>query len=519
MEQVNKDNFTTGVFWKLCEQFGPSLVSLVLSIVLARLLSPEDFGILATAMIFINLCDILVQNGFCTALVQSKEFIKMDYSVAMTLSVILSIVLYIIIFFTSPLVAKFYQIDKLTNLLRVLGTLVLFNGVAAIINAFITKLFKFKLMFITHMISSILSGVAGILMAYFGLGIWALVVQKISQQIIFIAILSILLKWDYRPKYDSATAKRLLDYGMKILGGSVVAFISDNSYSIAIGKKYSSSDLGLLTKAETLPNALILVASNSLAGVVLPTIATYQDDKEKILTSTRRIIKVASYLIFPMVVGMFAVAGPLIRVLFGAAYDGGAPLLRAISLFFITVPTLLICGSVLKAIGKSKLYMWSEIMKMILTLTLVLVCTLVFDIKLIYFILIKGIISVFMVVFTIFFTRKYFGYGYRKHIVDILPAVLLSAAMFLSVWGISFVLTSLPTIVTLIIEVAVGVVVYVGLSYLFKVNSFFDVLAIVKNLLIKVKNSFSHRNKIVEQKEASLVNNENENKEEGENDE
>lgn len=504
MKQVNKEDFTTGVFWKLCEQFGPSIVSLILSIVLARLLSPNDYGVLATAMIVVNFCDILVQNGFCTALIQSKgEVNKSDYSTAMTLSVIMSILLYFIVFFLSPFIAKFYKEESLTLLLRVLGTLVFFNGIAAIMNAYITKLFKFRMMFIVHMISSVSSGVLGIFMAYYGFGVWSLVAQKMFQQALFIVILAVLLKWDFRPHYDKIRAKGILNYGIKILTGSIIAFISDNSYGVAIGKKYSPSDLGLLTKAETLPTSLIIVASNSLSGVVLPTVATYQDDKEKILNSTRRIIKVATYLIFPMVVGMFSVARPMIRVLFGAAYDGGAPLLQALSLFFITVPTLLICGAVLKAIGKSKLYMWSEIIKMIMTIIMVVSCVVFWTIPLFYLVLIKGVISCFMIVFTIFFTKKYFNYGYLKHIKDILPAVLLSGCMYLSIWGISFALMSLPEIVVLIIEVLLGVIVYVGLSLIFRIQSFYDIFKIVKDLLIKIfgsKHKKENKENLLQQK-------------------
>lgn len=486
MDRPNKDLFTTSVFWKLCEQFGPSIVSLVLSIILARLLSVEDYGIIAIAMVFVAFCDILVQNGFCTSLIQNKDAQLKDYYVAMTLSFFVAVVLYVIIFFCAPLIAAYYQQSSLTDILRILGLLVFLNGIAAVLNAYITKAFRFKLMFIVHMISSVASGIIGVVFAYLGYGAWALVIQRLVMQVIFIVILSILLKWNYRPRFDKQSAKQMLGYGIKILGGSMVAFISDNTYSLVVGRKYSTDDVGYISKADQLPTSSILVASNSLAGVLLPTISSIQEDKTAVQSALRRVIRIETYAIFPMVVGLFFVANPLITVMFTEKFIACAPILQALCLFYLTVPTLLACSSVIKGIGKSRLYMWSEIIKMVVTISSVLILTVLFTIELKWLVLVKGIISLLMCLWTLIFTKKYFGYGILKHCADILPALLLSAVMGLAIWGISFALVSLPSILVLIIEVVLGVAVYVGLSILVKNKSFFEILDIIKSLAGKV---------------------------------
>lgn len=492
MATVTKEKFTSGVIWKLGEQFGPSIVSLILSMVLARILSPEDYSIIAIANVFIAFSDILVQSGFCESLIQKKDVDKNDYSTATSISMMIATVLYIVVFFTSPYIAKFYDMPDLDRILKVLGVLVFVNGLSAVMNAYIVRNFKFRLLFVVHMASSLISAVVGIASAYSGCGVWALVIQKLVQQGVFLIVLAIVLKWRFVPRLSKSSAKSLIKYGANILGGAIIAFVSDNSYSVAIGRTYPEASVGYLSKADQLPQALIISSSSSLSSVTLPTMVSIRENgKDAVCAAYRKIMKTISYIIFPLIVGMFAVADNLITVLFTDKFIACVPLLRALCLFYITVPFLMSANAAIKAMGKSKIYILSELLKMVMTVSLVAAFCFAVTIELHWLVLIKGCISVFMCAWTLVFTKRYFGYGPLKHIIDIFPAVLLSAVMGVCAYAIGLPMRSISPIVGLIVQVVTGVAVYIGLSLIatkfWKFTGFTNAWGILKSMFSKLK--------------------------------
>lgn len=482
MKQVTGQKFINSLIWRLLEQYSAQGITLVLTIILTRILNPSDYGIIALTMIFIAFSDILTKDGFIVALVQKKDVEETDYSTAAIISLLVSFTLYFIIFIISPYVSIFYAEESLTKVLRVLTLVIFANAFGAILSAKAVRAMNFKLLFITRVVSSIISGIVGICMALTGYGVWSLVMQILLQQIIYDIILVFSLKWKVIFSYSIEKAKMLTSFGSKITIGSLIAFFSDSIYGVIIGRNYSTKDLGYFNQGDKLPQALVLNVSSAIAGVVLPTLSSYQDDIAMVKNITRRVVRTSCYMIFPLCFGLVVTARSVVTILFTSKWLFSVPILQLLCIFYLTTPILLICSQVFFVIGQSKLKMHLETVKMCITLSTVLILITLFRINIYFFTALKGIISITMVVIVSFFTKKYINYSLMEQMADMGIPFIMSAIMALCVAFIPR--AGFNVYVTAIIQVIAGAGIYLLLSLLLKEKGFYDILSIISRSLV-----------------------------------
>ena len=316
MEKITKHKFSSSLIWKITEQLLSASITLMLTMILARILSPKEFGVITLAVVFVSFSEIFIQAGFNTALIKKTDSDWLDYSTALVLSMSLAVLLYSTVYFFAPAASVYYNIKELTIVLRTIALVIFFNGINTILIAKNVSLMNFRFLFYVNITSSLLSGVVGIVLALLKYGIWALVFQKLLQQVALSFFLSIFYNWGNGFSFSKQRMKYLLSFSSKVLLGHFIAFVSDNIYSTVIGKIYSTEELGYYDKADTIPKSLVLNLVTALMSVSLPTFSSYQCNTLEMKRVTRKVVKMATYIIFPVIFGIYATANQLVVVLF-----------------------------------------------------------------------------------------------------------------------------------------------------------------------------------------------------------
>lgn len=480
MRKRKKENTIAGsLAWKFSERVLSQGVSFVISLVLARLLSPDDYGIIALVLVFINLASVFINSGFSTSLVQKKDADEVDFSTIFYCSSVCSIIIYCVIFLTSPLIASFYEIPELTSVLRVFALQVPLSVYNSIQNAYISKKMIFEKSFAATLIATIISGGIGILMALMGCGVWALVAQSMSMVVASTIVLMFMVPWYPCLKFSWKSARSMMQYGSKILFADLSGTFFGEVRSLIVGKVYTSADLAYYTKGQQVPTLITNNLSATIISVLFPAIANISDDISKVKEFTRRSVQIMSYVMFPVLFGLAAVMEPLVVLVYTDKWRECIPfgqlLCIGLSLGMIGIISL----QTLKAIGRSDVVLGLEIWK-----KPVYVILLVIGVKISVL-----AVAITMVVYEVYGLsinmiqmNKYVNYKLKEQLKDILPQLLISTVMAVVVYMIpSF--DSL--LLTLGLKVSVGIVVYLLQSVLFKIHAFRIVIDMAKEMMKK----------------------------------
>lgn len=478
---LKKSTFT-GILWKLAERVGTQAVSLIVSIVLARLLTAEDYGVVGIVTIFFNLANVLITSGFNTALIQKKDADEEDYSSVLYLTLAASMLLYIILFFTAPLIAAAYSMPVLVSVLRVMGITVIINGVMSVVSAYVSSQLKFRKFFFSTIGGILVSAVVGIVMALRGFGPWALVAQQMTSTIIGTVILLLTSKIKFVLRFSVQKIKGLFSYGWKILVSGIISTAYEETNPLIIGLRFSGADLSYYTKGRNFPALISNSVSDSLAAVLFPVISKVQDDMEAVLRYTRRFIRVSSYLIFPIMFGFIAVSDNFVRVVLTEKW---LPASIYIQIFCLSYMFMMIQNGnlqAIRAIGRSDIILILEIVKKSLYFIVILLFVLFSDKP--------ELLAVAMVINTLLATlintfpnRRLIGYRYRMQIADLLPNFILALVMGAVVYSMNFI--EMNTFLLLILQLIAGVGIYLALSILTKNESFSYLLGYLKGFISK----------------------------------
>lgn len=465
----DKGIIVKSLFFKFMERCGHQGVAFVIQIVLARLLDPTDYGVLTLLTVFINISQVFVQSGFNTALIQRKDVTEKDYSTVFWVSLSIAVFLYGILFASAPLIASFYDVPILKDVLRVLALILIPGAFNSIQNARIAKNMQFKKLMYCTLTSVILSGTVGIVMAYMGFGVWALVGQQLSNQILICIIMMIVVKWRPRFVFESQRLKLLFSFGWKLLCSSLIDTIYNNLRSLVIGKKYDSGTLGYYNRGKQFPELFVNNINGSIQSVMLPALSKQQDNKERMKSMMRRSIVTSSFVVFPICMGLAVVAEPLITLLLTEKWLPAVPYMRIYCFTFSFNPVHTSNLQALNAQGRSDKFLQLELIKKSYGLAVLLFTLFCFDSPIA--IAIGGsfttLISCFVNASP---NKKFLNYSYLEQMKDILPSFCISVLMGAIVYCVTFLkLSALPT---LIIQMAVGIVIYPLLAWLFKLECF-----------------------------------------------
>jgi len=472
--------------WKFLERIGSQLVSFIVSIILARLLLPKDYGVIAVVTIFVTIADVFVNVGLGSALIQKKEVDELDYSSAFMCNLGLGTLLYILIFFCSPLIAKWFEMPELVSITRVLGTQVIFASVLSIQNSYISKNRLFKKNFLATLFATIFSAILGIAMAYLKFGVWALVAQQLSLSLLSIVCLTISLKWFPKFNVSFKRIKTLLPFGFKILATGLIDVGVRETRQIIVGKKYTASDLAYYNKGANFPQLIVANLNMPLRAVLFPSMADLQDKKEQLLNTTRTAIRFLAFLYFPMMAGLAIIAKPFISLLLT---DAWLPCVLYLQVYCFEYATWSLQGPVecmLKGLGAGSLILVSEIIRKSGALLIVFVAM--------FFGMEAMAIAVLATAFLNDFVYRCAGkiaisYSFKEQVKDICGPILLTIAMTCAVYPLKFILFNNWAL--LFSQVILAIVVYIGLAYITKNRELCVGLSIVKKLFKKSnKNKF-----------------------------
>lgn len=474
MDSLKKTTFK-GIFWKTAERLGAQGVSFIVSIVLARLLSPEDYGVIALISIFITISNVFILSGLGTALIQKKDADDLDFSSVFFCSIFISVIAYMLLFLCAPRIASFYDEPVLIPVIRVLGIGLLFTGINSVQNAYISKTMQFKKFFFATLGGTLVSAVVGIFLAIKGFGVWALVFQQLTNTTIDTIILWLTVKWRPKFKFSLARLKTLYAFGWKMLATSLMQTIYSNVYGLIIGKVYDSTWLGLYNKGNNFPNLIVSNIVSPIQSVLLPAMSSQQDDKVKIKNIIRQSVKMCSFVFFPVLIGMAAVSDALVGILLTDKWNSCIPFLQISCITLAFLPIQIANIQAIGAIGRGDIYLKLEIIKEIIGYIL-LVISIPFGI---YAMVIgKAIQSFLAFLINAYPNRKLFDYSVGEQLKDIFPAFLLSIIMGIIVTFIR--MFDLNDMVTLIIQMICGGIIYVGLSCVIKLDSMYYVFNMIK---------------------------------------
>lgn len=480
IESINKTTAVKNSVWKLIESFSSKGISMVVSIILARLIAPEVFGIIALTSILLNLTDILIQAGFSTTLIRKESVNDEDYSTVLGISIISSTVLYLIIFINAPVIAGIYKTPQLTPVLRVISLMLFCQAFAAVRTAAVARAMMFKTLFFCTIISNIISGVLGIVLALLGFDVWALVAHHLCQQIVLTVLLFVTVHIKFKFKISKRSVQEIMPPSLQILSSSLLSFFGDSLYSVAIGKVYSMEDLGYYDKGSLFPRSFSLYTFSAVSSVFLPVFSSYQNDFSKLNEIFRRVLNVSCFVIIPMMAGLAMVAEPLVLVVLTDKWLPAVGILRWNCLYYAAIPVFLANVQLHFAIGKNETRIKTEMIR--ISLMILMFIGLMFARASITTIVaaLAGI-QIVITAFIMFETRRATGYRVLDTIKDIIPTIVSAALMCVAVYYVSYL--SFSDLILLILEVFVGVLVYWLASVFLKNKAYQECLGIVKSII------------------------------------
>ena len=466
--------------FKFLERAGYQGIAFIVQLVLANILGPGKYGTLTLLTIFISVSQVFVQSGLNTALIQRKDVTEKDYSSIFYVSLFISVVLYGVLFLAAPFIAAFYEMPQLKNLLRVLALVLIPGAFNSIQNAKVAREMRFKELMYCTLGSVIISGLIGIYMAIRGYGVWALVGQQLSSRVSVCILLLLIVKWRPQRVLEWDRVKVLFSFGWKLLVSGLIDVLYRELQNLVIGKKYKEEQLGYCNRGKQFPEIIINNINGSIQSVMLPALSKHNGDNDKIKSMMRRSIVTSSFLIFPVCMGIAVVASPMIHLLLGDEWMPCVPFLQAYCFVYAFWPIHTANLQAINAQGRSDMFLKLEFIKKaygILTLIFTLwkfntpmaivlgqCCT--------------TVVSCFVNTAP---NKMLLKYGYKEQMKDILPSFGIAAAMGIVVYAIN--LLHLNDILTLLIQIPLGVITYVGLAKIFKLECFDYILNMGKKFL------------------------------------
>lgn len=484
----DKKTIVSSLIWKLLERIGVQGVQFIVAIVLARLLLPSDYGAITMITIFIALSDNLIQSGFSTSLIQKKNADELDFSSVFYITLLIALVLYLILFFTAPIIANFYNMPIIKNVLRVLSINLFIGAINSVQNAKIARDMKFRKLFTSSLFAVFASGFAGIFLAYKGYGVWALVAQQIVNQFISTIVLWFISGWKPKLMFSFERVKGLFSFGWKMMVSHAIDNLYRNLYNLVIGKVFNSETLGLYNKGEQFPKLISVNVDGAIGSVMLPAYSKEQDRKDKLKKLVKRTITTSSLLMFPMMAGLAATAPSIVLILLTSKWNGCVIYMQIMCIIYALYSLNTANLHAIKAVGKSDYYLKLEITKKVIGVIAV-VATVRYGIM--CMVIVQVLVNILYTIINMIPGKKLLNYNLLEQIKDIMPSLLISLFMYFVVS--LFNLLVINVYLKLFIQIIIGLAIYICLNIIFKIESYYYVLNTIKGFFSNKK----HKTQII----------------------
>lgn len=476
MKNNLREKVFSSLIWKFLERGGTQGIQFILQLFLARLLTPKDYGTVALITVFIAVSTVFVQSGFNTALIQKKDIDEEDISSVFYISLFIAIIMYIILWIFAPTIANFYRILELTSIVRVMGLVLFLNTFNSIQNAIVSRNMEFKRLFYSSLGAIIISGILGIILAYRGFGVWSLVYQQLMNQFSICIILWFTVKWRPKLLFSIKKVKKLFSFGGKLLCSSLIDTVYRELVNLIVGKVYSPDMLGYYNRGDQFPKVIVSNFNGSIQSVIFPALASVQHDKVRVKEIMRRAIMMSSYIIFPAMVGLIVISESMIKLVLTERWLPCVPYLRIFCLSYALWPIHTANLQAINAIGRSDIFLKLEITKKIIGVSIIIITSRYSPYIMASGTVFSGIISSFINSYP---NKKLLNYSYMEQMKDIIPSLFISMIMGILVYLIQ--LLKYNDILTILLQIIFGGIIYIILSHIFKNESFLYLLNIVKN--------------------------------------
>ncbi len=464
-----------GLIWNAVERLVTNGIQFVLTVILARLLSPDDYGIIAMPAIFLAFAQVLIDSGFANALIRKPDLNEKDLSTAFYFNIFVGLSSYLILFCASPLIADFFNTPILSKLLKVTALVVFLNSLGIVQQAILTKKMDFKTQALVSAISTFLSGAIGVWMAYNGYGVWSLVFQQVSAAFIRVILLWSFGHWHPLKIWSKESFKYLWSFGNKVVIIGFLDTIFNNIYSFVIGKMYNAKDLGNYTRAQQFADLPVNNLSGIIQRVTLPLLSEIQEDNDRLSSIYLRIIRMTALLIVPLMLGLAAMASPLIIALLGDEWIGCVLLFQILCIARIWTPFNSINGNLLQVKGRTDLQLNLEIAKKIV-ITIVLACTMYGGV--VWLVIGFAICTMIAFIINTYYTKRLIGVSFFKQLKAIIPSLVISFLMAMLIILINKIIDNLY--LKILTDILVGCLIYFSLSYLLEKESLEELKTLIK---------------------------------------
>jgi len=474
---------TKGVRWSFADNVINQGVAFIVGIVLARILSPDEYGLIGIITIFITVSNSIIDSGFSSALIRKTDIKDEDYSTVFISNLVISIVLFLVLFFSAPLIARFFAREELVALTKVMASVLIINALGIVQRSILSKRIDFKTQAIVSLISSISSGIIGIVMAIKGFGVWSLVGQQLSRQLLNTIFLWVFNFWFPKLKFSIKSFKELFSFGSKLMLSGIINTVWTQLYNVVIGRFYSSATLGQFTKAQQFSNMF----SSNITGVVqrvsYPALSSIQNDRERLKAAYQKVIKVTMLLTCCCMIGLAAVAKPLVLVLIGEQWLPCVPFLQLICFEMMLYPLHALNLNMLEVQGRSDLFLKLEIIKKFVAVVPLLLGIFIN----IYWMLGCGIFAGFFAYYlNAYYSGTMIGYSFKEQIKDVLPSFSIAFGMGLLVFPLS--LLNVSPFIILPIQIILGILLVMVFCKITKLAEYEETKVLIIEALGKVVN-------------------------------
>lgn len=477
-----KNKTVKGVGWSAVDSVAQYAVSFVVSIVLARLLTPEDYGLIGILTIFTMISATIINGGFLNALIRKKEPTEDDYCTVFILNLAVSLLLYLVLFLCSPLIAEFFGREELVSLTRVIAIAIISGALALVQRAKLTKRIDFKTQTKITLIASITSGVIGIVMALLGFGVWSLVAQHLSHSILVTLFLWIFNKWMPKLRFSVSSFKELFGYSWKILVSKLLDTVWKELYQVVVGKFYSPAILGQYTRGKQFAHLFSTTLTNVVQRVTFPVMSEIQDNKERLISGYREIIKTTMFITAISMFSLGAVAEPLLYCLIGPKWHTAATYLPFICVSMSLYPLHAINLNMLQVQGRSDIFLILEIIKKTIGLVPLFIGAFVNIYWMLVTNIITGVIAFFL---NTHYTGKSLGYSSWMQLKDVAPSYFIAFTTALSVYFIKYL--PISNWIILPLQIIVGITIFLVICKATRIREYKTVKGIVLSMIKRNK--------------------------------
>lgn len=481
---MKQNSIASGISWKLIERFSVQVIRFVLQIVLARILDPEHYGSLTLMVVFTTLANVFIQKGFSSSLIQGKHVTEEDYSTVFWVTLGIAGIAYGVIWAAAPAISQFYRQPELETPLRVLALLLFPGALNSVQQSKASREMNFRKVFFTNVGGVVVAGAVSIALAYMGWGLWALVVQSVVSTTVSCLLLRLVSNWKIRPVCNWSRVKKLFSFGWKLLVSELLDTLYQDLYSLVIGLKFDNEVLGFFNRGKQFPQFVVTASTSTLQSVMLPAMSRQQDDRVQLKALMRGSVSLSAYIVFPIMAGLAGVAEPLVELVLTEKWLPSVPYMQIYCLAMAFLPIQAGCLQGINAVGRSDLFLKISTIKTVSSLAVLTAAVAMFASP-VAVACVAVVTTVIACVINAVTCKKLIGYSYTEQLEDMVPATLLALLMLLAV-SLAGQL-HLSALKLLLVQVAVGMVVYIGLSAVLRIPAFVQLWQLAKNIINKFR--------------------------------